>query len=62
MQLMDGVKGRLGPLWPDKDAVAHEDYVRTKSALRGIREEIVMRYAKTDNEKEELRRLWPFDD
>ncbi|KAF2423572.1 phosphotransferase enzyme family protein [Tothia fuscella] len=62
IQLMNKVKARLGPLWPDKDAVAYEDYDRTKSALRESREEIVARFGKTEDEREELRRLWPFDD
>ncbi|KKZ63018.1 hypothetical protein EMCG_02636 [[Emmonsia] crescens] len=62
MQIMNSFKARLGPLWPDKDAVEHEQYEAAKVALRELKEEIVQDFGKTEKDKTELARQWPFDD
>ncbi|EFR05490.1 hypothetical protein MGYG_08505 [Nannizzia gypsea CBS 118893] len=62
MQLMSDFKARLGPLWPDKDAVGHEQYQATKSALLALREEIILEFGKAEADKIEIARQWPFDD
>jgi hypothetical protein len=62
MQVMNGFKARLGPLWPDKDAVGLEQYDDGKSALRQLKDELLRNYGKLDAERAELERLWPFDD
>ncbi|KAK2733427.1 hypothetical protein FQN57_002123 [Myotisia sp. PD_48] len=62
MQIMNDSKARLGPLWPDKDAVEHGQYELAKAALRALKEEVVQDIGKTDGDKAELARQWPFDD
>ncbi|EGD94273.1 hypothetical protein TESG_01794 [Trichophyton tonsurans CBS 112818] len=62
MQIMNDFKARLGPLWPDKDAVGHEQYNATKDALRVLREEIIQEFGKSEADKIEIKRQWPFDE
>ncbi|KAK2875088.1 hypothetical protein FQN49_001784 [Arthroderma sp. PD_2] len=61
MQIMNEFKARLGPLWPDKDAVRHEQYEAAKMALWDLKEEMVDKFGKTEMDKAELARQWPFD-
>ncbi|WEW61565.1 hypothetical protein PRK78_007056 [Emydomyces testavorans] len=61
MQIMNDFKARLGPLWPDKDAVEHGQYKAAKAALRALKEEVVEEFGKTEEDKAELARQWPFD-
>lgn len=62
MQIMSDFKARLGPLWPDKNAVEHGKYKAAKVALRALKEEVVQEFGKTEEDKAELARQWPFDD
>ncbi|GBF65387.1 altered inheritance of mitochondria protein 9 [Trichophyton mentagrophytes] len=62
MQIMNDFKARLGPLWLDKDAVGHEQYNATKDALRVLREEIIQEFGKSEADKIEIKRQWPFDE
>ncbi|EZF24664.1 hypothetical protein H112_02770 [Trichophyton rubrum D6] len=61
MQIMNDFKVRLGPLWPDKDAVGHEQYNATKDALRVLREEIIQEFGKSEADKIGIKHQWPFD-
>lgn len=61
MQIMRDFKVRLGPLWPNKDAVEHGQYEAAKIALRELKEEIVRDIGKTEEDKSELEHQWPFD-
>lgn len=61
MQIMNDFKARLGPLWPDKDAVEHGQYEAAKVALQALKEEIVQEFGTTEEDKAELARQWPFD-
>lgn len=62
MQILNDFKARLGPLWPDKDAVGHEQYEAVKAALRGLKEEVVQELGKTEEDRAEVVCQWPFDD
>jgi hypothetical protein len=62
MQIMDDFKARLGPLWPDKDAVSHEQYDEARAALRKLKGEVIEEFAKSKSDKLEFEKLWPFDD
>lgn len=62
IQIMNEFKARLGPLWPDKDAVSHEQYDETKAALRELKAEVIAEFARSEGDRLEFERLWPFDD
>lgn len=62
MQIMNDFRTRLGPLWPDKDAVSHIVYRDAKEALRELKDEIINEFAKSESDKSELEKHWPFDD
>lgn len=62
MQIMNDFKTRLGPLWPDKDAVSHNLYHNAKAALRELRDEVIEEFARSEDDKSEIEKLWPFDD
>ncbi|KAH0848892.1 phosphotransferase enzyme family protein [Fonsecaea pedrosoi] len=62
MEIMNDFKARLGPLWPDKDAVSHDMYHDAKTALREMKDEVIQEFAKSQNDILEFEKLWPFDD
>lgn len=62
MQIMNDFKTRLGPHWPDKDAVEHGQYEVAKDALQMLNKEVVQEFRKSEEDKAELMRQWPFDD
>lgn len=55
------MKERLGDLWPDKGFIEHERYDECKAALREVRDDIIEQLAENDEEKEEYKRYWPFE-
>ena len=61
IQIMNDFKARLGPLWPDKDAVSHEQYDEAKAALRQLKGEVIAKFARSKDDKLEFEKLWPFD-
>jgi hypothetical protein len=62
MQIMNDFRARLGPLWPDKDAVSHHQYYDAKVALRELKDEVIKEFARSETDKSEIEKLWPFDD
>lgn len=62
MEIMNDFRARLGPLWPDKDAVSHDLYQDAKAALRELKDEVIEEFARSQDDKLEFKKLWPFDD
>jgi hypothetical protein len=62
MAAMSELRARLGDLWPDRDAVGFDQYDEVKAALRGLKEETVMKYSRNAEEQAKWRCMWPFDD
>ena len=62
MEIMNDFRTRLGPLWPDKDAVSHNLYHDAKTALRELKGKVIEEFARSQDDKLELEKLWPFDD
>ncbi|GJP90514.1 putative phosphotransferase enzyme family protein [Aspergillus niger] len=60
-ELVAGVKEQLGDLWPDKGLIEHERYEECRAALEEVRDRIVEELGESEEEREEYRRLWPFD-
>ncbi|KAI2895659.1 hypothetical protein CBS76997_5861 [Aspergillus niger] len=60
-ELVTGVKEQLGDLWPDKGLIEHERYEECRAALEEVRDRIVEELGESEEEREEYRRLWPFD-
>jgi len=61
MKIMNDFRARLGPLWPDKEAVSHQVYHDAKTAYRELKEEVIEEFARSQDEKLEFEKLWPFD-
>ena len=62
IHIMNKFKARLGPLWPDKDAVSHQNYSEAKAALRELKGEVIAEFARSEEDRLEFEKLWPFDD
>ncbi|KAI7087005.1 hypothetical protein KC356_g4565 [Hortaea werneckii] len=62
MDAMQGIRDRLGDLFPERGVVKPEQYELTKDALRQVKEEVVAEFAHTDGEKAVWQASWPFDD
>lgn len=63
IDLMAQVRDVLGDLFPKRGIlVRSEDYDETKEALRQVKEDVIEEYAKTEEDKKEWERVWPWDD
>ncbi|OAL28138.1 hypothetical protein AYO20_09557 [Fonsecaea nubica] len=59
---MDGIRRRLGRLWPDKGAVQAQQYDETKRLLREVKEELLHSLKLDDKDARVFEELWPFDE
>ena len=59
--LLTAIKKEMGELWPDKGLIAHEQYDECKSALNGMKAQLIEQLAETDEDRAEYERCWPFD-
>lgn len=62
MDAMQGIRDRLGDLFPERGVVKPEQYKLTKDALRQVKQEVIAKFAHTDEEKAAWEESWPFDD
>lgn len=62
VELMEGVQGAMGELFPLHGQVSHDRYDETKEALREIKEQVIGRFAQTEQDRMEWQKAWPFDD
>ncbi|GAB1743368.1 hypothetical protein NU219Hw_g9205t1 [Hortaea werneckii] len=62
MDAMQGIRDRLGDLFPERGVVKPEKYELTKDALRQLKKEVIAKFAHTDEDKAVWQESWPFDD
>ncbi|RMY56901.1 hypothetical protein D0865_03403 [Hortaea werneckii] len=62
MDAMQGIRNSLGDLFPERGVVKPEQYDLTKDALRQTKQEVIAKFAHTDEEKAAWEESWPFDD
>ncbi|KAI7183252.1 hypothetical protein KC316_g8072 [Hortaea werneckii] len=62
MDAMQGIRNSLGDLFPECGVVKPEQYDLTKDALRQTKQEVIAKFAHTDEEKAAWEESWPFDD
>lgn len=62
MDAMQGIRNSLGDLFPERGVVKPEQYELTKDALRQLKQEVIAKFAHTDEEKAVWQESWPFDD
>ncbi|EGD99635.1 hypothetical protein TESG_06980 [Trichophyton tonsurans CBS 112818] len=58
--LVTEVKEQLDDLWPDKGFIEHDRFDECKSALEEVRLQILEQMAKSEEERAEFDRYWPF--
>lgn len=61
VRLMSEVRKRMREMWPDKGVVEHVEYEDAKMRLEEMKREIMGKFAKTDVEREEWEKTWPFN-
>ena len=59
--LLTAIKKAMGELWPDKGLIAHEQYDECRSALHGMKAQLIEQLAETDENRAEYERWWPID-
>jgi hypothetical protein len=61
-ELLAAAKERMGDLWPDKGFIEHERYDDCKAALQEVRNQIMDQLAETEEERDEYKKCWPFEE
>ncbi|KAF2855758.1 hypothetical protein T440DRAFT_485848 [Plenodomus tracheiphilus IPT5] len=60
MEAMRGIRDSLGDLFPEQGIVRPDQYEETLNALAHIKDQVIQEFAKTEHEREEWQRVWPF--
>lgn len=60
MEAMQSVKETIGDLFPEKGIVRPDQYEEALDAMEQMKEQVIEEFAKSEQDKEEWRRLWPF--
>lgn len=62
MDIMTEMEVRLGDLWPENGIVGHEQHENTKAAIREQKEELMSHAVRSEEDREQFERFWPFKD
>lgn len=62
VRAMQSLYSSMGDLWPEKGLVRHDQYEAARNALEQLKEQVIARYARNEQEERIWRENWPFDD